>query len=300
MARRSLGAPAKMIGESTPMKDLRREVERVAATELAVLILGETGTGKDLVARLIHDRSSRARGPFVAENCSAIAADLMESELFGHKKGAFTGADVDREGLFELASGGTLFLDEIGDMPLELQAKLLRALQEQRIRRVGESRTIPVDIRLVAATHKDIKAATKEGTFREDLYFRIAAVELKVPPLRDRGKDILLLARDFLARFNKEHGRKLELHKKVEEQLLAYPWPGNVRELQHVIARAAILAEGERIEALDLPEVEAEEKTASPTGDWPARSRRRWQPRAGRRPRRPGSWASPAPPSTRS
>ncbi len=254
MARRALGPPARLLGDSAPMQALRRELSRLAETDLAVLILGETGTGKDLVARMIHDQSPRGRGPFVAENCSAIAADLMESELFGHKKGAFTGADADREGLFELASGGTLFLDEIGDMPLELQAKLLRALQEQRIRRVGDSRTIPVNIRLVAATHKDIQAAVKAGTFREDLYFRVAAVELQVPPLRDRGEDILLLARECLARFNKEQGRRVEMGKQVEGQLLGYSWPGNVRELQHVVARAAILAEDDRIEALSLPE----------------------------------------------
>jgi transcriptional regulator with GAF, ATPase, and Fis domain/Tfp pilus assembly protein PilF len=255
VARRALGqAPTRMIGDSDAMAGLRRELDRVAGSDLAVLVLGETGTGKDLVARMIHDHSQRKRGPFVAENCSAIASELMESELFGHKKGAFTGADVDRAGLFELASGGTLFLDEIGDMPLELQAKLLRALQEQRIRRVGDNQTVPVDIRLVTATHKDIKAAARAGTFREDLYFRIAAVELKVPPLRERGADILLLARDFLARFNREQGRRVKLAKASEKQLLAYPWRGNVRELQHVIARAAILADQDTIEQLELPE----------------------------------------------
>jgi two-component system response regulator HydG len=235
------------------MHDLRAAIDKLAELELPVLILGETGTGKELVARALHERSNRRKEPFVAENCSALPAELMERELFGHVQGAFTGADADRPGLLELASGGTLFLDEVGDMPQALQATLLRALQEQAIRRIGSTATIQLDLRLVAATHRDVRAMVQRGEFREDLFFRLAAVELRVPPLRERAGDVVQLARHFLQRHAEQHGRALRLSPAVEQALAGYPWPGNVRELEHVIARAALLADGEVVQDAQLP-----------------------------------------------
>jgi transcriptional regulator with GAF, ATPase, and Fis domain len=246
------GATA-LLGDSAPMRELRAAIDKLARQELSVLILGETGTGKELVARALHERSHRHKGPFVAENCAALPAELMERELFGHVKGAFTGADQDRPGLLELASGGTLFLDEVGDMPPALQSKLLRALQEQTIRRVGATDTIALDLRLVAATHRDVRAMVARGEFREDLFFRLAAVELRVPPLRERPGDAVLLARHFVQRHAEAHGRSLRLSPAVEQALADHPWPGNVRELEHVIARAALLCDGDSIEDAQLP-----------------------------------------------
>ena len=242
-----------LLGDSKPMRELRAQIDKLAPLELPVLVLGETGTGKELVARALHERSARHRGPFVAENCSALPAELMERELFGHVQGSFTGADRDRPGLLELASGGTLFLDEVGDMPPALQSKLLRALQEQTIRRVGGSTTIALDLRLVAATHKDLRAMVQRGEFREDLFFRLAAVELKLPALRERNGDVEQLAEHFVQQAAQQRGRTLRLSATSLAALQHYPWPGNVRELEHVIARATLLCEGDEIVDLGLP-----------------------------------------------
>ena len=242
-----------LLGDSVPMRELRAQIDKLAPLELPVLVLGETGTGKELVARALHDRSARHRGPFVAESCSVLPGELMERELFGHVQGAFTGADRDRPGLLELANGGTLFLDEVGDMPPALQSKLLRALQEQAIRRVGSSDTIQLDLRLVAATHKDVRAMVQRGEFREDLFFRIAAVELRLPPLRERAGDVAQLAEHFVQHNAQQRGRSLRLSAVARAALVDYAWPGNVRELEHVIARASLLCEGEEIVDLQLP-----------------------------------------------
>ena len=254
-----------LLGDSAPMRELRAQIQKLAPLELPVLVLGETGSGKELVARALHDQSQRHRGPFVAENCSALPAELMDRELFGHVEGAFTGADRDRPGLLELAHGGTLFLDEVGDMPPLLQAKLLRALQEQAIRRVGGSETIQLDLRLVAATHKDLRAMVATGEFREDLYFRLAAVELRVPALRERGDDVILLAEHFLRRHAEARGRSLALSPFAKAALRDHAWPGNVRELDHLMARAALLCDGDEVTDLQLPRGGSGAATATPT-----------------------------------
>lgn len=251
-----------LIGDSPVIKELRVQVQKIAPLDLSVLILGETGTGKEVVARAIHQNGANSRGPFVAENCSALPAELMERELFGHVAGSFTGADRDRPGLLELASGGTLFLDEVGDMPPALQAKLLRALQEKRIRRIGGSEMIDVDTRILAATHKDLRGMVARGEFREDLFFRLAAVEIPVPPLRDRQGDVDVLARHFLEQLCKQHGVRRSFSEAALLQLRHYRWPGNVRELQHVIARALLLAEGDTIDDVQLPKSDASAPTA--------------------------------------
>jgi transcriptional regulator with GAF, ATPase, and Fis domain len=258
VVRRTRGREAtQLLGESEPMRSLRAQIDKLAPLALPVLILGETGTGKELVARALHERSNRHRQPFVAENCSALPAELMERELFGHVQGAFTGADRDRPGLLELASGGTLFLDEVGEMPPALQAKLLRALQEQTIRRIGGTTTVALDLRLVAATHQDLRAMVQGRTFREDLFFRLAAVELRLPTLRERGDDIVLLAEHFLQRNAATRGRAMRLSPIARAALRDYRWPGNVRELEHVIARATLLCEGDEIVDLQLPRQES-------------------------------------------
>ncbi|MBL9079072.1 MAG: sigma 54-interacting transcriptional regulator [Planctomycetes bacterium] len=246
-----------LLGDSMPMRDLRAQIHKLAPLELPVLVLGETGSGKELVARALHEQSPRRRAPFVAENCSALPPELMDRELFGHVQGAFTGADRDRQGLLELANGGTLFLDEVGDMPPALQAKLLRALQEQVIRRVGGTETIQLDLRLVAATHKDLRAMVAGGQFREDLFFRLAAVELRVPPLRERGQDIVQLAEHFLQRHGQTRGRTLRLSGVARAALQDHAWPGNVRELDHLMARAALLCDGDEVVDLQLTPVRA-------------------------------------------
>jgi transcriptional regulator with GAF, ATPase, and Fis domain/tetratricopeptide (TPR) repeat protein len=270
VARRSLGRRrgVQLLGESPAIDELRRQIDRLARSDLAVLVQGETGTGKELVARLLHERSARADRAFVSENCSAIPAELMESELFGHVRGAFTGADQDRQGLLELASGGTLFLDEVGDMPAEMQAKLLRALQEGTVRRVGGRELAAIDVRLVTATHKDLRAMVEAGTFREDLYFRIAAGLVRVPPLRERGEDLALLARHFVERLNREHGRRLQIDDATLARLRHGSFPGNIRELEHLIARAFLLSEGESLVLdEDLPRGEDAGRSDAP---WPA------------------------------
>ncbi|MBK8975295.1 MAG: sigma 54-interacting transcriptional regulator [Planctomycetes bacterium] len=259
---------AQMIGTSPPMRELRAQIERFGRSGLPVLVLGETGSGKELVARALHDASERRRGPFVSENCSAIPAELIESELFGHVQGAFTGADRDKPGLFELAHGGTLFLDEVGDMPPDMQVKLLRALQEQRIRRVGGSESVQLDVRLVTATHRDLAAMIDAGTFREDLYYRIAAGVVRVPPLRERGDDVVALAEHFLERLRREHGHDVQLGERAAARLCAWRWPGNVRELEHVVARAFLLSDGDELELDELPR-ESGTTVAEETASWP-------------------------------
>ncbi|HEU4560972.1 MAG TPA: sigma-54 dependent transcriptional regulator [Longimicrobium sp.] len=242
------------IGGSPVMLEVFRMVGRVAASSATVLILGESGTGKELVARAIHRNSARGGGPFVAINCAAIPENLLESELFGHEKGAFTGAIARKIGRFERASGGTLLLDEIGDMSLSLQAKILRALQEREIERVGGDERIPVDVRVVAATNKNLRAEIAEGTFREDLYFRLAVVTLQLPRLAERGSDLDLLVRHFVASHAARYGRNIRaIARPVLERLRAYDWPGNIRELKNVLERAVLLAHGSVLLPEHLP-----------------------------------------------
>jgi formate hydrogenlyase transcriptional activator len=235
-----------IVGSSEALRKVLRQVTKVAASDSTVLILGETGTGKELIARAIHKRSRRADRAFIGVNCAAIPTSLIASELFGHEKGAFTGATQRRLGRFELANGGTLFLDEVGDLPPEIQIALLRVLQEREIERVGSSRPISVDVRVVAATHRDLNALVAEGEFRQDLLYRLNVVPIQIPPLRERGADIPLLVEYFMDRFGKRAGKKFKtIDQKSLELFQAYGWPGNVRELQNVIERAVILSEGE-------------------------------------------------------
>ncbi len=240
----------RIVGVSDGMRQIVEMIRRVAPSDATVLIEGESGTGKELVARAVHELSERHGGPFVAVNCAAIPRELLESELFGHLRGAFTGAVRDRVGKFEQAAGGTLFLDEVGELPLDLQPKLLRALQEREIEPVGGTpRT--VDVRLVAATNRHLEKSMREGGFREDLYYRLAVVPLQLPPLCQRREDVPLLVNHFLASKGKE---RVEVSDAFMQRLSAYDWPGNVRELQNVIERTLVLSRGERLEADDLPE----------------------------------------------
>jgi two-component system NtrC family response regulator len=242
-----------MLGTSAPMQSVFTSIRKVATTDASVLILGESGTGKERVALAIHQRSARRDGPFIAINCSAIPETLIESELFGHEKGSFTGAHAQRKGRIESANGGTLFLDEIGEIPLLLQVKLLRFLQEQRIERVGGRQEISVDVRVLAATNADLKQGLAEGTFREDLFYRLAVVQLVLPPLRDRADDLLLLAQYFMQQFAAQNGKKnLVLGPDAIRAIHQHPWPGNVRELQNRIKRAVIMSEGKRLTAQDM------------------------------------------------
>jgi formate hydrogenlyase transcriptional activator len=234
-----------IIGNSPVLLDTLRRVERVAPTDSTVLILGETGSGKELFARALHNRSKRNDRPLVKVNCGAIAPGLVESELFGHVKGAFTGAIDKRIGRFELANGGTIFLDEIGELPLEAQVKLLRVLQEQEFEPVGSSRTVRVSVRVIAATNRNLEHAVREGKFRADLLYRLNVFPIEIPPLRERTSDISLLVGFFLSRIARTLGKPLQgVSTRSMEQIQAYQWPGNVRELQNVLERAAILAEG--------------------------------------------------------
>ena len=234
-----------MVGESAGFHSIARAIQVVAPTDAAVLIQGETGTGKELVARAIHDRSSRSKRPFIKVNCAAIPATLLESELFGHEKGAFTGAFAQKLGRFEVAHGGTLFLDEIGENPLELQPKLLSAHQEQELERLGGNRTIQVDVRIIAATNRNLKAMVAENKFRADLYYRLDVFPLAVPPLRARREDIPLLIRYFTQKHAERMGRKIErIPAEQMEALINYDWPGNIRELQNIIERSLILTNG--------------------------------------------------------
>ncbi|WP_454256096.1 sigma-54-dependent transcriptional regulator [Pseudomonas sp. Marseille-Q8238] len=239
-----------IIGSCAAMQDLYSKIRKVAPTDSNVLIQGESGTGKELVARALHNLSKRAKAPLISVNCAAIPETLIESELFGHEKGAFTGASASRAGLVEAADGGTLFLDEIGELPLEAQARLLRVLQEGEIRRVGSVQSQKVDVRLIAATHRDLKTLSKIGQFREDLYYRLHVIALKLPPLRERGADVNEIANAFLARQCIRMGREtLHFAQDAEQAIRHYPWPGNVRELENAIERAVILCESPEISA---------------------------------------------------
>ena len=241
------GAP-RIIGEDKKLQQVSQQLHRAAATDATVLLEGESGTGKELFARALHALSPRADGPFVAINCAAIPETLLESELFGYEKGAFTGANQRKPGRFEIAHRGTLFLDEIGDLPLALQAKILRALEEKQFERVGGTQSLHVDVRVVAATNRNLKQRVAERQFREDLYFRLSVFPIQIPPLRERGDDVLILARHFIDRFCKDLNKKpLGLAPSAVDELKTYAWPGNVRELQNCIERAVILTEGDAI-----------------------------------------------------
>jgi len=233
-----------IVGSSTPIRELLKQVEKVAPLNSTVLILGKTGTGKELVARAVHRRSKRANRPFIRVNCAAIPKSLIASELFGHEKGAFTGAVQRRIGRFEAANGGTLFLDEVGELPMETQIALLRVLQEKEVERVGSNHPISVDVRVIAATNRDLRAAVAAGTFRSDLFYRLNVFPIKVPSLRERVEDIPLLVQYFVARYSKESGKCIRhIGKQTLEHLRGYHWPGNIRELQNVVERALVLSE---------------------------------------------------------
>ena len=248
------GQFGRMLGASAAMRRIFQMAERVARTDTTVLILGESGTGKDLLAQEIHARSPRAGKPFVAVNCAALPENLIESEMFGYEKGAFTGAAQLRKGKFEIASGGTLFLDEIGDMNSVTQAKVLRALENHTIERLGGLRPIEVDVRVISATHRDLPAEISAERFREDLYYRLRVVTLEVPPLRAHKEDIPLLADTFLSQLGARHGRGARLAREAMELLRRYDWPGNIRELRNALERTLVLAGGDEISARDLPE----------------------------------------------
>jgi transcriptional regulator with GAF, ATPase, and Fis domain len=256
------GAFGELVGGSPALGAVTRQIDLVAPTDATVLILGESGTGKELVAREIHRRSGRASRPLITVNCAAVPRELFESEFFGHLRGSFTGALRDRAGRFELADRGTLFLDEIGEIPLELQSKLLRVLQEGAFERIGEERTRKADVRLIAATNRDLRAEADAGRFRQDLYYRLSVFPVELPPLRSRAEDVPPLAEHFLALSARRLGRpKPRLTPADARQLQAYHWPGNVRELQHVIERAVITADGVRL-AIDLPACRSETPAA--------------------------------------
>jgi len=250
-----LSIESDLLGESAPMAELRRRIARVAPSDTTVLILGESGTGKELVARALHRNSPRALKPFVAITCAALPETLLESELFGHEKGAFTGAIAQKMGKLEMAKGGTVFLDEIGEIPLPMQAKLLRVLQQREVERVGGTRAIPLEFRLVAATNRNLEEAVRGGTFRQDLFYRLNVVNLNTPSLRSRSEDILPLAQHFVARYAEKCGRKIGgISPEARTLLRSYEWPGNVRELENAIERAVVLGSTDMILVEDLPE----------------------------------------------
>ena len=255
----------KILGASPAVQSLIAMIDQVAGARATVMITGESGTGKELIARMLHEKSGRVDKPFVRLHCAALAESLLESELFGHEKGAFTGASARREGRFEEANGGTLFLDEIGEISPAIQVKLLRFLQQREFERVGGNKTISVDVRVVAATNRDLEAEVKAGRFREDLYFRLNVIHIEAPPLRARPGDVPLLARHFVAKYAQENGRIIEeVAPEVMSALERYEWPGNVRELENVIERAVVLTEGKRLEVRHLPrEVLRQGETAS-------------------------------------
>src|SRR3954465_4246181 len=255
-----------LTGQSDVMREVYQIVEAVASSTASVLILGESGTGKELVARAVHSKSERAKGPFFALNCAALPKEILENELFGHEKGAFTGSTNEKPGAFEMASGGTIFLDEVAEMSPDIQVKLLRALETRMVRRLGGHKEIHVDIRIVAATNKDLQKALADGELREDLYYRLAVVQIDLPPLRDRAKDIKLLADEFLERFGGQNGKKsLQFDEKAWEWILSYHWPGNVRELKNALERAVIMARASKITVKDLMQ-----NRLRGTGDAPA------------------------------
>ena len=260
-----------IIGACPQMIEVYRRVEKVAGIDVTVLITGETGTGKELIAREVHERSPRAKGPLITVNCGAIPENLIESELFGHTKGAFTGAVANQVGKFQAADKGTIFLDEVGELPLPLQVKLLRVLQEKAIQRLGEAKTTPVDIRVVAATNRDLAKEVAEGRFREDLYHRLNVINVHLPPLRDRGDDVLLIARYFVGRFAREFGRPIDPAKAFDpsavQAMLRFPWPGNIRQLENHIKKALVLADGPTLTARDLDLEIAVPSETSPSGE---------------------------------
>ena len=260
-----------IVGSSSGMMQVFKSIARAADSDATVLVLGESGTGKEMVARVLHSRSRRAKGPFVAINCAAIPENLLESELFGHEKGAFTGAIGRRIGRFERANAGTLFLDEIGDMSLALQSKILRAIQEREVERVGGGSPVSIDVRIVAATNRDLAESVREGRFREDLYYRLAVVALNLPPLRDRGADLDQLALHYVAHYGREHARPVRaVAEEVFGALRAHPWPGNVRQLRNAMERAVVMSEGEILLPQHLPADILHPPTARPTAADPA------------------------------
>ncbi len=259
---------SRLLGGSPAMAVLRDTIAKVARSQAPVYILGESGVGKELVARTIHEQGARAAGPFIPVNCGAIPAELMESEFFGHKKGSFTGAHADKPGLFQAANGGTLFLDEVAELPLPMQVKLLRAIQEKSVRAVGASAEVPVDVRILSATHKDLGELANDGRFRHDLYYRINVIELRVPPLRERTGDLPQLTSAILARLAGTHGRSApQLTPAALEALVAYPFQGNVRELENILERAMAMADGDRIDTgdLHLPAASGQRPALEPT-----------------------------------
>ncbi|MGC4114304.1 MAG: sigma-54 dependent transcriptional regulator [Myxococcales bacterium] len=257
-----------LVGKSAKMREVYKLLEQAARLDITVLLTGETGTGKELAAKAIHYQSARSARRFVAVNCGALPAELVESELFGHARGAFTGAVGAKAGLFEEAQGGTLFLDEVGDLPLAVQVKLNRALQEKEIRRVGENAAIPVDVRLVAATHRDLKAEAKAGRFREDLFYRLHVFPVMLPPLRERREDIPMLAAHFLEKFAKEHKRPIDgVEPEALRALTGHPWPGNVRELENALERAVAVCDAGKIGVACLPADVVQEQQGSLPAD---------------------------------
>ncbi|HEX4802032.1 MAG TPA: sigma-54 dependent transcriptional regulator, partial [Myxococcaceae bacterium] len=261
-------------GTSTAMLELYKQIAQIAPTHVTVLIVGESGSGKELVARTIHERSRRSDRPYVAVNCASIAEGLLESELFGHERGAFTGAHSTRLGLFEEANGGTVLLDEVGDIPAKMQAQLLRVLQEGEVRRVGGSSAIPVDVRVLAATNRDLAVDVAEKRMRADLFYRLNVVTLRIPPLRERGDDVVALARHFVARHGSTLGRPIpEISDEALQRLRAHPWPGNVRELENAMARAVAMSQRSVLLPGDLPPLLAGEPSAAGAPgidhDWP-------------------------------
>ncbi|GEN27732.1 transcriptional regulator [Halovibrio variabilis] len=268
------GSRQTMIGNCTAMQQVYTRLRKTAPADVTVLVLGESGTGKELVARAIHQQSKRANAPLICVNCAAIPETLIESELFGHEKGAFTGASAARTGLVEAADGGTLFLDEIGELPLDAQARLLRVLQEGEIRKIGSVETRHVNVRLIAATHRDLRALSKTGEFRLDLYYRLNVMQIELPPLREREDDVLEIADILLDKACKRHERPgLRLSRAARQELRDYPWPGNVRELENALERGVILAEGHLIHPDDLGLAPTPARThAAPTANTPAAS----------------------------
>ncbi|MEM9460300.1 MAG: sigma 54-interacting transcriptional regulator [Myxococcota bacterium] len=271
-----------IIGACPQMVEVYNRVEKVASTDITVLVNGETGTGKELIAREIHNRSGRSKGAFITVNCGAIPENLIESELFGHVKGAFTGAVAHQIGKFQAADGGTIFLDEIGELPLQLQVKLLRVLQEKQIQRVGEAKTTAIDARVVAATNRDLSQEVKGGRFREDLYFRLNVIGIQLPPLRERGDDVLLIARYLIGRYAKEYGRDIDpgkaLAASAQSAMMRFGWPGNIRQLENHIKKALVLADGPQITAADLDLEMPDGSAATDDAIMPlSEARDRWQ-----------------------
>jgi two-component system response regulator PilR (NtrC family) len=261
---------ANLLGKSRAMQKVFELIGKIHSTRTNVLITGESGTGKELVARALHSEGSRAKAPFIAVNCGAIPEELMESELFGHKKGAFTGAISDHAGMFQEADSGTLFLDEIGELSMQLQVKLLRALQERKVKPVGAADEIEVDVRVIAATNRDLEAEVARGAFRADLYYRLNVVEIRIPPLRHRREDIPLLADHFLKRFGAEHGRAFTVTHEAMRKLESYDFPGNVRELENIIERAVALSSSNVIGPSDLPDVKPTKSAPEQPTEFPA------------------------------